>query len=217
MSGHGGAIGVFGGTFDPVHLAHLRLAKAAREQLSLGVVRWVPSGLPGHRAAPVATADQRLAMLRLALAGDPDTTLDSADLLSGSPTYTVNTLTRLRGELGTKVPLALIIGSDQFVALHTWHEWQRLFDLAHIAVAERPGHAIEAARLAPALAAHWPARRAAAIAAQPCGSIVTFPMTPMDISSTAIREAVAAQRDARHLLPDNVLAYILSQRLYRPA
>jgi nicotinate-nucleotide adenylyltransferase len=211
------AVGVFGGTFDPVHYAHLRLAEEARERLSLGRVRWVPSGLPGHRDAPVATAAQRLAMLRLALADDPGSQIDTAELDAPAPTYTINTLLRLRAELGPAAPLALIMGSDQFVTLHTWREWERLFGLAHLAVAERPGHGIDAAHLVPALAAHWAARRAAALPAGASGGIVAFPMTALDISATDIRAAVAARRSARHLLPDNVLAYIHSQRLYRTA
>ncbi len=210
-------MGVFGGTFDPVHNAHLCLADSARTCLALDLIRWVPTGLPGHRDVPVASPDQRLAMLRLALAGNPDTVIDTTELTSGLPTFTVNTLTRLRAELGVRLPLALIIGSDQFVALHTWREWERLFELAHVAVAERPGHAIDTARLAPALGQQWKTRRADHLGSLPCGHIVPFPMPAMDISSTAIREALAAKRDARHLLPDEVLAYIESQHLYRPA
>ncbi len=209
------AIGVFGGTFDPVHYGHLRLAEEARERLALHLVRWVPSGLPGHRGAPVATAAQRLDMLRLALAGSTHFELDTADLSASGPTYTVNTLERLRDELGTEAPLALIIGSDQFVALPTWRNWERLFSLAHIAVALRPGYPINADRLLPALATHWTARHREALAPQACGCIVTFVMTAMDISSTAIRQTLGERRSARHLLPNEVLAYIQSRHLYQ--
>lgn len=211
------ATGVFGGTFDPVHNAHLCIAESARTCLSLDVIRWVPTGIPGHRDTPVASPEQRLAMLRVALAGNPDTIIDTIELASGLPTFTVNTLTRLRSELGARLPIALIIGSDQFIALHTWREWERLFELAHVAVAERPGHAIDTARLAPALAQQWKTRRADHLGSLPFGNIVPFPMPAMDISSTAIRQTLAAKRDARHLLPDKVLAYIELQHLYRPA
>lgn len=208
------AIGVFGGTFDPVHVAHLRLAEEARERLSLSEVRWVPSGLPGHRGSPIASAEDRLAMLELAIGDDPHASIDRAELSGEAPTYTVNTLERLRQELGREVPLVLIIGSDQFTALHTWRDWERLFDLAHIAVAKRPGHLIAARRLPEALAAQHAARRADGIGDQPAGRIVVFSMTVLTISSTAIRTAMAAGRSSRHLLPDNVLAYIQSRHLY---
>ena len=211
------ALGVFGGTFDPVHNAHLRLAESAQTCLALHEVRWVPTGLPGHRDAPIASPDQRLAMLRLALAGKAHDVIDASELSSNQPTFTVNTLTRLRTELGARLPLALIIGSDQFVVLHTWREWERLFELAHIAVAERPGHAIDPARLVPALAGQWEKRHANALDAAPCGRIVPFAMPAMDISSTQVRQALAAGRSARHLLPDKVLAYIASQHLYQPS
>jgi nicotinate-nucleotide adenylyltransferase len=216
-----GAIGVLGGSFDPVHIGHLRLAEDARENLSLESVRWVPTGVPGHRGEAIATPAQRLDMLRLALDGDDRCAIDTAELDSAAPTYTVNTLARLRAEYGPARPLVLIIGSDQFVALHTWRDWERLLGFAHIAVAERPGHTIQAARLAPPVAALWDQRRAggqdARLQSQPCGLIAPFPMTALEISSTMIREAIREKRSARHLLPDKVLAYIHSHHLYRTA
>ena len=204
------AIGLLGGTFDPVHFAHLRLAVEAAEQLQLASVRWIPSGQPGHRGAPAAGADHRLAMLRLAIADEPRFALDEADARSAAPTYTVDTLVRLRTELGAKVPLVLIIGADQLLALDTWREWKRLFDLAHIAVAERPRFELRAGALTGDLAAEF-ARRAtepAAIERTPAGGITSFRMTPLDISASAIRAATAAGRTPRYLLPDAVLDYI---------
>lgn len=216
-----GAIGVFGGSFDPVHNAHLRLAEEARECLALQSIRWVPTGVPGHRGEALATPAQRLDMLRLALEGDDGSEIDTAELVSAVPTYTVNTLARLRAEYGPARPLVLIIGSDQFVALHTWRDWERLSGFAHIAVAERPGHRIASARLAPAVAALWEQRRAGVqdtrLQSQPCGLIAPFSMTPLEISSTAIRAAICEMHSARHLLPDKVLAYIHSHHLYRTA
>jgi nicotinate-nucleotide adenylyltransferase len=206
-------MGVFGGTFDPVHLAHLALADAARNHLGLHEVRWVPSGVPGHRGAPVASPQDRLAMLKLALTAQKHASIDGAELGSTAPTFTVNTLTRLRRELG-ELPLALIIGSDQFGSLHTWREWQRLFGLAHIAVGERPGHAIAANELPQALAAEFSARRSDSIGTAAAGNIVMFPMTPMNISSTAIRAALASGGNVSGLLPADVLAYIQSRHLY---
>lgn len=210
------AIGLLGGTFDPVHFAHLRLAVEAAEQLQLASVRWIPSGQPGHRGVPAAGADHRLAMLRLAIADEPRFALDEADARSAAPTFTVETLARLRAELGPTVPLVLIIGADQLLAFDTWREWKRLFDLAHIAVAERPRFEIGAGALTGDLAAEF-ARRAtepAALERTSAGGITSFRMTPLDISASAIRDAVAAGRTPRYLLPDAVLDYIASHHLY---
>lgn len=214
------AIGLLGGTFDPVHFAHLRLAVEAAERLALASVRWIPSGQPGHRGAPVAGVEHRLAMLRLAIAGEPRFALDEADARSPVPTFTVNTLARLRAELGAGVPLVLIIGADQLLTLDTWREWRRLFELAHIGVAARPRIEIRPGALAAELAAEY-ARRSIAPAAfaeltrAPAGGIATFRMTPLDISASAIRADIAAGRPPRYLLPDAVLDYIGSHRLYR--
>jgi len=210
------AIGLLGGTFDPVHFAHLRLAVEAVEQLALASVRWIPSGQPGHRGAPAAGVEHRLAMLRLAIADEPRFALDDADAHNVVPTFTVNTLARLRAELGAGVPLVLIIGADQLLALDTWREWKRLFDLAHIAVAERPRFEVHAGALAGELAAEFARRStaASALARTPAGAITTFRMTPLDISASVIRAGLAAGRTPRYLLPDAVLDYIASQQLY---
>lgn len=209
-------VGLLGGTFDPVHFAHLRLAEEALERLRLGSVRWIPSGQPGHRGAPLARVEHRLAMLRLAIASEPRYTLDETDARSSAPTFTVNTLTRLRAELGSGIPLVLIIGADQLLALDTWHEWKRLFALAHVAVAQRPRFEIPAGALTGELALEY-SRRAAApaeLAAEVAGRIAVFGMTPLDISASAIRADIAAGRSPRYLLPDAVLDYIASHRLY---
>ncbi len=209
-------IGLLGGTFDPVHFAHLRLAMEALEQLALASVRWIPSGQPGHRGAPVAGVAHRLAMLGLALAGEPRFALDDADARSAIPTFTVNTLARLRAELGAGMPLVLIIGADQLLALDTWREWKRLFELAHIAVAERPRFEVRAGALAGELALEYARRstEAGALARSPAGAIAIFRMTPLDISASAIRADIAAGRSPRYLLPDAVLDYIASHRVY---
>lgn len=209
--------GILGGTFDPVHLGHVALAKAALAGLPLGEVLWLPSGSPGHRAPPVASARDRLAMLRLATAGNPRYRIDDSELARGEPTYTVHTLTRLRAQLGNEQPLALLLGSDSFLSLPTWLRWRELFDLAHIAVASRPGHLPSDGGPAPELSAEI-ARRSARpeqLAANAAGRIVRFDMPPMDISASAIRAQLAATQDTRHLLPAAVLAYIEAQHLYR--
>ncbi|MBI2316321.1 MAG: nicotinate-nucleotide adenylyltransferase [Betaproteobacteria bacterium] len=209
-------LGLLGGTFDPVHLGHLRLAEEALERLRLSRIRWIPSGHPGHRGAPVAGAAERIAMLKLAIAGHPRFDLDEADAWPKQPLYTVHTLERLRAELGRELPLVLVIGADQLQAFNTWHEWRRLFDLAHIAAAERPGYPAAGKALPEEVAAECLRRDAAApeLARSPAGRIVRFPMTALDISASDCREAIATGRSVRYLLPDAVLDYIGSHGLY---
>lgn len=213
------AIGILGGTFDPVHLGHVALAAAALAEVPLSEVLWLPSGSPGHRAPPVASARDRLAMLRLATERNPRFRIDASELSTGEPTYTVQSLTRLRARLGNAQPLVLLLGSDSFLSLPTWLRWRELFDLAHIAHAGRPGH-VPGDDGPPGELAAEIARRSAPgdqLAASAAGGIASFCMPPLDISSSDIRARLAAGQDTRHLLPAAVLAYILSQHIYPEA
>jgi len=209
-------LGILGGTFDPVHFGHLRLAEEAAEILGLERVRWIPAGLPWHRNAPLASADHRREMVRLAIARNPRFELDDAEIRQSSPSYTVETLARLRRELGATRPLVVLLGSDAFGGLESWHRWREVFALAHIFVAQRPGHALDPAGPPPALAAEWRKRAGTidALAAKPGGSIVTHATTALDISASAIRAQLAARRSPRYLLPAAVLDYIAAHRLY---
>lgn len=210
-------LGLMGGTFDPVHHAHLRLAVEAAEQLGLDEVRWIPSGDPGHRARPLTSAEHRLAMLRLAIADEPRFTLDAAEIHAPTPTYTVNTLARLRDELGSGRPLVMIIGMDSFLSLPTWKDWRQLFDHTHFAVGERPGFVLDPARLDVGLAQALAQRAgdANSLRASAHGSIARFSMMRLDISSTELRARMSRGNDVRYLLPETVLRYIGSHGLYR--
>lgn len=209
-------IGVFGGTFDPIHFGHLRLAEEMREALALDEVRFVPAGRPPHRGAPCTEAHHRLEMTRRAIAGNPRFVADDREIRRAEPSYTVDTLTALRGELGEDTPLWLLLGADAFIGLPDWRDWKRLFALAHIAVAERPGAPVlQSGALPEALRAEVAARLAAdASIAGPAGSVLLRRMTPLAISATAIRKALARGRSARYLMPDSVLDYIEENQLY---
>jgi nicotinate-nucleotide adenylyltransferase len=209
--------GILGGTFDPVHLGHVALAEAALAGLPLREVLWLPSGSPGHRAPPLASAHDRLALLRLATDGNPRYRIDEGELVRGEPTYTVHTLTRLRAQLGNARPLALVLGSDSFLSLPTWLCWRELFDLAHIAVASRPNHLPSGGGPSPELSAEI-ARRSARpeqLAQSAAGRVARFAMPLVDVSASAIRARLAAGQDAGHLLAPAVLAYIEAHHLYR--
>jgi len=213
------AVGIFGGTFDPVHFGHLRLAEEAADTLGLAKVRWIPAGQPALRDAPQVGARQRLDMVRLAIAGNARFELDAAEVDAEQTSYTVPTLERLRhcGIYGPKQPLVLLVGADAFANMAGWHRWERLFELAHVAVAHRPGYAIKAENLPPALAEAF--RRRACIDPQrltacPAGSIVTFAMTPLDISATRIRTLLSNFSSARYPAPDCVLEHIRTHHFY---
>ncbi len=214
----GTVTGILGGTFDPVHYAHLRLAEEALTALGCAAVRWIPAGQPPHRAAPQSTTEHRVAMVRMAIAGNPRFILDTAEVERPEPSYTVETLRRLRAETGDRAPLVLLIGADAFAALDTWYRWRELFDLAHIAVAQRPGYSFAAERLPSPLAACRRERfvpEPQVLGTRPAGCIVEFPTTPLAISATQIRTLLAAGQSPRYLLPDTVLDYIQDNGLYR--
>ncbi len=214
-------LGILGGTFDPIHFAHLRLAEEAREALGLARVRLIPAGQPPHRGAPGSTADDRLAMARLAVAGNPGLEIDDGEVRAAQKSYTVLTLERLRAELGAERPLVLILGADAFEGLPTWHRWQALFGLAHIAVANRPGYAPHGRRwpqvLSPELDAACRDRHTsdpAALREAPAGRVIPFDMTPLAISASLIRDLIAHRASPRYLLPDSELDYNGRHHLY---
>jgi nicotinate-nucleotide adenylyltransferase len=213
-------LGLFGGTFDPVHFGHLRLAEEAIADLDLASVRWIPAGQPPHRGQPQVTAAQRLAMVRRATAAHARFSVDPAEVDAAAPSYTVHTLERLRRELGPEASLVLLVGADAFAGLSSWHRWSDIFSLAHIAVSHRPGFPVDTSRLAGDLAEQFAARRLAdpgGLKARPAGGIVTFEMTQLAISATQIRGLLGDGKSARYLLPDSVLDYIASHSLYRNA
>lgn len=210
-------LGILGGTFDPVHYGHLRLAEEARRDLGLAEVRWIPAGQPAHRTSPQASAMQRLAMVRLAILGNPGFTLDDSEALGEAPSYSVPTLERLRAQLGSRRPLVLLMGTDAFLGLSSWHRWRELFGLAHLAVATRPNYALTGDIMEPSLANEFHQRRissAAEIGASPAGRIIPFGITALDISATTLRVEIRAGRGVRYLLPDPVLDYIGAHKLY---
>ena len=215
-----GPIGVFGGTFDPVHYGHLRLAQEILEAAKLGEVRFVPSGTPPHRTRPGADAADRVEMVRLAIAGNDHFTLDDRETKRAGKGYTYDTLAELRREIGSQRSLAMLVGADAFLDLATWHRWRELFGLAHIIVAYRPGYPIDTwqARMPEPLAHEYAVRymqQPLAVHLAPAGGIAAVSMTGLDISATFVRTAVHAGTSPRYLLPDAVLEYIESHRLYR--
>lgn len=214
------AIGILGGTFDPIHYGHLRLAEEMLELANLRQIRFIPTGIPPHRDTPRASAHHRNAMVRLAITDQPAFVLDDREVERTAPCYTVNTLRELRAELGAAQPLCLLMGGDAFLQLHTWHEWEQLFELAHIVVGYRPGFTLEE-RIHSATAElqrHYQQRLCAAdaLSHQPCGGITELAIPKLEISATDIRRRAAEGRTIRYLLPNTVADYIHQHQLYTP-
>ncbi len=206
-------LGILGGTFDPVHHGHLRLAIELREQLNLGEVRLMPAGAPNLRNAPRASPTQRLAMLNLAVEGT-GLTVDAREVHATGTTYSVDTLADLRAELGAQ-PLVFILGQDAFNALPRWHRWQALLDYAHLAVATRPGYQPPADESLRALISENAVTDAHALAARPAGKIFlqTIPLLP--IAATDLRARVREGRSIAALTPFAVDSYIRAHNLYQ--
>lgn len=207
-------IGIFGGSFDPIHYGHLRPAREITDALGLDLLLFIPSGLPPHRDAPVAKPEQRLAMLRAALADEPRFRLDERELRRSGPSYTVDTLMSLRAEYPADT-LVLVVGADAFLGFPRWKRWRELFGLAHVAVAHRPGW-----QLSPGgeLGDEMERRRADDVRkalGRPAGSVLLQTVTPQDISSTQVREAAAAGRELAALVPASVARLISDSHCYR--
>ncbi len=207
-------IGIFGGAFDPVHFGHLRIAVEVRETLGLDAVHLLPLNVAVHREQPAADGALRFRMLQAAVANAPGLVADDRELKRPGGSYTVDTLTQFRAELGPAVPLCLLVGGDAFNGFFEWHRPRDILGLAHLAVMRRPGSVLPRD---PDLREELDRRRTASPAdlhAAPAGRIWLQLVTQLDISSTRIRRTIAAGRSARFLLPDAVLDLALGAGCY---
>ncbi len=204
---------IFGGTFDPIHHGHLRVALEASEQLD-ALIHMVPANVPPHRTQPIATPLQRLHMLRLAIQNTPQLIADERELRRNRPSYTVDTLSELRQELGAEIPLALIVGWDAFAGLSSWHRWHEMFSLAHLCVLTRPGVERE---LEAEVASELYSRKTDQVAKlkeMPSGRIFLMRVTALEISASQIRAIYRDGLAPNFLLPERVQKYIAEQKIY---
>jgi len=218
MATHSGArrIGLLGGTFDPVHIGHLRSAVEVAEVLQLDELRLIPSARPPHREAPQVSAQDRLAMVRLAVADAGVLQVDDRELLRDKPSYSIDTLESLRGELAADDQLVLLLGWDAFCGLPGWQRWEELLLHCHILVLQRPDADSEAPEALRNLLAARSVNDPTAFSG-PGGQIAFIWQTPLAVSATQIRSLLASGKSARYLVPDPVLAYIHAHGLYRGA
>ncbi|WOE78920.1 nicotinate-nucleotide adenylyltransferase [Pseudomonas protegens] len=210
----GKRIGLLGGTFDPVHIGHLRGALEVAESMQLDELRLTPSARPPHRDTPLVSALDRLAMVEYAVAGVSPLVVDDRELKRDKPSYTIDTLEQMRAELAADDQLFLLLGWDAFCGLPTWHRWEELLQHCHILVLQRP----DADSEPPDALRNLLAARSVSdpLALQgPGGHIAFVWQTPLAVSATQIRQLLASGKSVRFLVPDAVLAYIDAHGLYR--
>lgn len=207
------SIGIFGGTFDPIHYGHLRTALELQQRLSLKQVRFVPCADPPHRGAARAAAISRLEMVAAAVAEEPLFAVDDREFQRNGPSYTVDTLTSLREE-NPDASLCLLIGMDAFIGLPGWFRWEAIADLAHIVVAHRPGWQAPEDGPLGALLARCRTDQPDALHDSVCGRFFVTPVTQLDISATDLRASLARGLDPKFLLPDSVRKMIMESGCY---
>jgi nicotinate-nucleotide adenylyltransferase len=206
-------LGIFGGTFDPIHYGHLRTAFEMLEVLRFDEVSFVPSGDPPHRGQTFADAEQRLEMVRVATQGQPGFSVDDCELRREGPSYTIDTLATIREEQ-SDVALGLIVGMDAFLGLTSWHRWNEILDFAHLVVAHRPGWRIpDVGELGELIGSHGTGN-VEDLHENSRGCVFVQAVTQLEIASTEIRDLIAAGRDPRFLMPDAVRDVILESRCY---
>lgn len=211
-------VGILGGTFNPIHFGHLRLAEELKENLHLDQVRFVPSANPPHKTPPKVTAEMRAKMVADAISDNPTFVLDTQELAREGASYTIDTLKQLKQTLGTNCSLCFIMGNDAFIQLETWHQWESLLDYCHIVLVNRPQNiepdqASLSARLQLFLSEHY-TENPDDLAETPHGLIHMQAITPLMISSTQIRANIQAKQSIRYLTPHHVVNTIAQEALY---
>ncbi len=206
------AIGIFGGTFDPIHYGHLRTGLDVAEQLCLSSVRFVPCARPPHRAPPLASPQQRLRLIECAVLKSKQFVTDDREINRQGASYTIDTLIDMRAEF-SQSPLYLLIGSDVFLQIHTWDNWQQLLDLTHIVVVTRPGKQwVMQQGLSSWYHHHLAVKTDNRLLA---GRIWPVTVTQLELSATAIRNKIAQGSSVQYLLPDAVIELIDEFGLYQ--
>jgi len=208
-----GPIGLFGGTFDPIHNGHLRTAFELWQVLRLGQVRFLPTGNPPHREAPLAPAELRLEMVRAATQGHESFVVDDREIRRAGVSYSVDTLTELRGEFPDR-SLCLLLGMDAFLGMPEWHRWREIFELAHVVVAHRPGWKAPITGPLGEVMVDRGTGSVRELHGAPAGRVLVQAVTQLEIASTDLRQLITSGRDLRYLVPDAVRDIILRTGCY---
>lgn len=206
-------IGIFGGTFDPIHFGHLRVALECKQALQLDEMRMMICAQPPHRESPHVPALQRFHMLQIALQNSSELMFDDRELRQQGPSYSVKTLQSLKAEQ-PDASLFMVIGSDSFQSFDSWYQWEAILELTHLVIARRPDNKDdESSRMGQQLASRFVTD--ASEVTQTAGQIIPIAVTQLDISATRIRELIAKNISCQYLLPDSVLSFIKNHLLYQ--
>ncbi|GLS26908.1 putative nicotinate-nucleotide adenylyltransferase [Marinibactrum halimedae] len=209
------AVALFGGTFDPIHVGHLRMALELRQALGVNEVRLVPCHQPPHRGLPLRTSQQRAEMLTLAVSECDGLSTDLRELDRDGPSYSIDTVIEVRQEVGAATPLMLAMGMDSFIHFPSWYRSEEFLQYTHLVVMTRPGYG---------LTSHLNTDLSSLLNKQmtqqemqscPCGGVLIVQQTPLPISATQIREALQTGSSVQYLVPDVVRQYIQQNQLYR--
>ena len=207
---------ILGGTFDPVHNGHLRMAVELHERLDGATIHLMPCHRPPHREQPGASGDDRLTMLNAGVAAEPGLHVDDREIRQDRVSYTAETLRQFRGEHGHDTPLAIVTGSDAFNGFDQWREWMQIPQLAHIIVVKRPGYPLAPGDGAASLLSARGVSSPEALLTAPHGNILSLELPLLDIAATDIRSRVRGGHSIRYLVPDPVWRHIHETGLYGP-
>ncbi len=207
------AIGILGGTFDPIHFGHLRLALELYQAFDLDHVRLTPCYQPVHRKIPIASPEERLAMVKRAVASETALKIEDSEIRRKGPSYTVDTLADLRKRMPQAV-FCILIGIDAFLGFTSWHRWQDILDHAHLLVAHRPNYHLPHTGIVAKLLRERLAEDPTVLHKKMHGCILLHPIKSMEISATDIRKQIAMGKNTRYLLPDNVYDFIKKRGIY---
>jgi len=212
-------VGIFGGTFDPIHYGHLRVAEEIVETVGLQKMYFVPAGMPRLRHSPVASPQHRVEIVRLAIQKNPDFVLDEREIYRDGVSYSIDTVREFKQEFGEEIRLCLVLGADAFIKLPEWNNWKELFNLCHFIVSTRPGYTFTLIKellskeLREECSQRW-VSNTETLKKETSGLIFIASTTMLDISATSIRAHIAVGRNVRHLVPSVTVNYISKNKLY---
>jgi nicotinate-nucleotide adenylyltransferase len=212
-------VGIFGGTFDPIHYGHLRIAEEIVETVGLQKMYFVPAGIPRLRHAPVALPQHRVEIVRLAIQKTPVFVLDEREIYRDGVSYSIDTVREFKQEFGEEIRLCFVLGVDAFIKLTEWNNWRELFNLCHFIISTRPGYMLTSINellpkeLKKECSQRW-VSSADSLKNDTSGLIFIASTTMLDISATSIRAHIAAGRSVRYLVPDIAINYISANKLY---